>query len=793
MTSQPPPSIPKRTRHPAILVGVILLFTLLILVPTIQTRQDRTGVLPVPTTGWSEVSSSTLQSSPTSAHALGIAANPSTNQWTIVGSVATRSGTSIVTRPAIWSGANGHDYRRIPDPALNLAGNGAVEGIASYGSLDVAVGGTTFPDRTSDLAIWTKSPTGPWALAATDSDIPGVQNGFLREVEGGTGGFIARGTATSLGISQTLLLLSQDGHQWFRVSLSPTLFNDNSDQISAVARLGSTVVLTGCKSCGDKGGSESAWISTNSGATWSLANFEGESSNAVEGTYGVIPIANGFVAVGYTSLPSGSYGAVVWMSTDGADWTPTLLPTPLDANGNPSTSATGYLVASSGSNIVVIGSSESRPTAWIETNGTWSLLKLPPSLSDTVIAGSERLTIAATANNLEVVGDRSGGPIIWGEAWDNNWLPVDPAPNAFGGVFSRLESDLNSAAVVKQTIVASGTQTVDAGGHRVDSQLLLTYKPDTGWREHYLGGSPFSNLSIVQVVAARNVFIAAASSGAGDSQRASVWYSSASGDDWTLASDNGAFSTGRSSIINSLIVWHGYVIAAGSVVRDDGTMAGAVWLSIDGGKTWKSVRDPTGVLGVSKEFDDVRNISVFGLCASKTRLYAVGSSITSGGYRPAIWTSSNGSAWRRSFVNPAAGPDIELGTMIACVANPAGRLVALANSSTDVTYHLFSSSNGVTWSHPVSGALTPSDSTSELAALSVTDGAFVVGGDIPNPAGVETQLWTSVDGSQWTAVRDSSNIFGTGSVTSILTIHPTSGGLLVTGYAGNEPAVALGH
>ena len=137
----------------------------------------------------------------------------------------------------------------------------------------------------------------------------------------------------------------------------------------------------------------------------------------------------------------------------------------------------------------------------------------------------------------------------------------------------------------------------------------------------------------------------------------------------------------------------------------------------------------------------------------------------------AAWLSNDGQTWSR-----APGLDAPEESLMTAVTVSPARIVAVGGIAAQAA--AWTSANGSSWSSSHVGK--PSiQGQARMAAVVGWRGGYVAGGDVePTPSDHHAVLWTSDDGSSWTALPDGPQFDG-GSVTGI-TAGPSE--LVAVGY-----------
>ena len=246
----------------------------------------------------------------------------------------------------------------------------------------------------------------------------------------------------------------------------------------------------------------------------------------------------------------------------------------------------------------------------------------------------------------------------------------------------------------------------------------------------------------------------------GEVEHAAVW-TSPDGTTWSQAPDMADF--GQAQMLAVAVGPVGYM-AVGARCSTGECGSNAIWTSSDG-TTWTRTDGIPTVNGVNA---DSRTVTAGGL-----GWIVGGTTFDSGSANPpAIWTSSDGSAWTRGTqpdaVDPASGTPQEDG-VVTELATRADRIVAVGSLETSGGHRaaVWTSSDGTNWT-PVEED--PSFAEALMTAVAAGGPGFVAVGKNGDGAAV----WTSTDGTTWQA--DPS---GPGFAGAQMTAVAASGGRLV--------------
>jgi hypothetical protein len=198
----------------------------------------------------------------------------------------------------------------------------------------------------------------------------------------------------------------------------------------------------------------------------------------------------------------------------------------------------------------------------------------------------------------------------------------------------------------------------------------------------------------------------------------------------------------------------------------------AVWSSADG-VTWTPVVDPVA-FGMLAQIDDV--------VAGGPGLVAVGSERIGDPaqflFRPAVWTSADGSVWTKVALDDQIMGGAEWASMVGVTSTTTGLVaVGYAETGPDRVAAVWTSADGATWARlaHVPEVFGSSGFTSMSAVTAGGPGLVAVGrqritDDIESGA-----IWTSPDGVTWARVAADPTVVG-GATTSVLLDAVTAAG-----------------
>ncbi len=305
-----------------------------------------------------------------------------------------------------------------------------------------------------------------------------------------------------------------------------------------------------------------------------------------------------------------------------------------------------------------------------------------------------------------------------------------------------------------------------------------------------------SSVTVADVVAHDNKYVAVGTSQVGFRAEAMVWRS-ADGHDWStvsspmLSTDEirdptdgyGARIFGATTNANT-------IVAFGTIFADGGSTP-TVWVS-DDATNWER--------HVLRTQDSQRTTVLTGIVASRAGFVAVGTGHTDEEVNETatsfLWRSADGVAWEHVEVPAFDQP----GTLLSGVANLGDRLIAFGSTGGQQHHAAawFSDDDGATWAAadvpPYSGPL-----ATAMQRAVTTDGTVVVFGEMASTnasVGRSNEVytmdgtrhvaaWMTTDGAEYTAV-DATSINSSGHDIATAATTGTAGVLVATERADNE-------
>jgi hypothetical protein len=311
----------------------------------------------------------------------------------------------------------------------------------------VAVGSTwssgTTP--TASAAAWRSTDGVTWTPAPLEGSAEAV-----RAVAGGTGGYVAVGSAVSGDTTRPAVWTSADGRSWRAVATADAfapLAGCDSTSLDDVAAGRGGFVAVGVEwgPCGQRG---AAWSSPD-GRTWTRA----PSATGGNGTRVVIATDIGYVAAGAADAAAGEgMRAAFWWSADGRSWT--MAADQADFHG-----AEPAALLATASGVLAVGSAirvvDMVPVAWRSADGrAW--VRLPA-------AG---LTPAPPSNPSPAPGETSGALTLAGRL-----LAVDGGLVATGATMASRGASGSAARTPWRLVIWTST-TGDAWARVPDDPAL---------------------------------------------------------------------------------------------------------------------------------------------------------------------------------------------------------------------------------------------------------------------------------------------------------------------------------
>ncbi len=332
--------------------------------------------------------------------------------------------------------------------------------------------------------------------------------------------------------------------------------------------------------------------------------------------------------------------------------------------------------------------------------------------------------------------------------------------------------DVPSTTIPEVTTTATGT-----------TEAIDGVAPVTSWER--VGGEVMDPVvGIFRAARTSDGFIAVGfDPGEEDFRQNGVVFTSTDGVTWArLAEDDPDLLLGGILMYSVTEGGPGYV-AVGTGCEDDTAPCPSyptVWTSVDGTDWNRSGPDPN-VFGDSGAMLDVVNTSNHGLVAAGSILTedARGALLAA----PAVWMSSDGLAWERTWVGEAIADSAISPGINAVAEGPAGLLIAVGETrgpGGSLSAGMWRSEDGRVWEQVLDPALASSNGKklTMLEAAYGPNGFVVVGSE----GSADAAIWHSPDGWTWTRIDVTDQPFaGTESLSSVTV---TENGYLVSGDHG---------
>ncbi|MEU6742330.1 hypothetical protein [Streptosporangium sandarakinum] len=615
------------------------------------------------------------------------------------------------TGQGLWTSADGYEWTAV-DPAGTgafTAGDKVME-LARTSSGFVAVGTAVLPDGTAGAVAWVSPDGRGWSRVDTSKiGAPDKVRGLKAVVAKGDA-VVALGDPGQ-GRSSSVILRSADGGRtWLRTG---TELDGVIPEPGTLAASGGGFVLVPAQQRGEKG--DVQVYCSSQGDDWNrCGGITGMDSDGA-GVRRLTSSPQGVAAIAETGFER----YAVYTSKDGHDW----------ARSTDLGEVPGSLraVAVSGTGTLVVGGDERAA----DVDNRLILITAPkggraapvPLGGIEGLARAERETarVAAGEGGFVAVGTASGDAGIWTSTDGQGWTAAGPA-QALGG--PRRQSLADVAQGRHGWLAVGGTMT-DASS---TEPLLLTSAGGADWRRvpiagplapaadhdflapHAVAAGPSgyvlagedrgpagsvpvlwftpdlkrytraeklpaggSGVRLHDVSATSTGYVAVGGAGTAGHETGVVWVS-ADGTDWTARKPllpPGATSAG----LRHVVLHGGSVVATGVARTDQGDRPfGAV--SADNGTTWRVSWLPAG-----------RAAAVQDLAATDDGVVAVGWDGVPGEGDSAVWTSEDGTTWRRHDLDQG-NQSGEGAQWLGAVAVAGGRVVALGRSTTYDADHL---------------------------------------------------------------------------------------------------------
>jgi hypothetical protein len=624
--------------------------------------------------------------------------------------------------------------------------------IASDGAVAVAVGAETGVQVPRAEFFISQNDGGSWSLATESAAGGGAPppGHAARLVAGGQGKWVAVGSDA--------IWTSTTGAAWTLISTTGL-----PDSVSVLRRTSSGFIAAG---------GNAVYLSA-TGATWT----------ELPGPYGVIDIrylaADGNTVLLAGDAPGGVSGA--WLSGDGGHtWTPLAVPTGHGASDQ----IAGVAVVGSGFALVRPALSDRRAAADVyrSADGTdWAFAASLLNFTPEVMNGGP--------DGAVITGDSAGTPFAVVSAGGAQWYPtaLGSAPGASGGQTSADSSSVAGAAITDGGAVVAVTGpggprlvTVRTGGLAVPVSLSA------------IPGAVEPQLAVIGIAAHGSAQVAVGSANG----YPAAWLSTDGGSAWTQATGQTPAVLGRPGTQQLVSVTYGGAgwLAVGGVTG--GTTQHPVVLTSADGSTWSAADGDPAFAGSDMYTEQAaassRGYVVVGYqqlpgepalaaawwssdmtswqedapaelngadgASGSREMLAVVAGMPGGGFvavgtqgnAPAAWTSVDGRNWTSMLLPLPSGA---ASAALLHVTLAGGTIVAagLSTSSDGVAtpFAARSVNGGMTWTE---SSLPVPAGQAKVTALAAAGGTFTVTGTFgTTPGHQDVVVWTSSDGSHWTA------------------------------------------
>jgi hypothetical protein len=579
-----------------------------------------------------------------------------------------------------------------------------------------------------DGRTWTLTPSAGMPLQ------PGDQLSVLRRT---ASGFIAVGTNIPGGDqakSSPVVFLSGNGINWQRLGASQLRLPAGASRVlnlKYAATEGTLILIAGDTASQTSG----AWLSRDGGLTWVAAGAPPAGHGAQPRIVGVAAVKGGFVLLRPTTGARADLD--VFYSPNGTAWTfQATLASPAGLVAGP---------ADGGPSGAVVTARAGRTlTAFVSANGaSWQQTRAfgaaaAESVSGVAMAGSSAVVTATTA------GPQSRQPAITMVAAGAPARPVDVAkiPGAFDPQLA-----VNALAADNGTQVAVGS----ANGYPaawMSADGGNSWTPATGATPAVFGRPGVQQLTGVTHGSAGWLAVGGVTAAAAQHP---VVLSSAAGRSWQAADGEAAF--GGPGLVTEqaaagpggyVIVGYQDVEAAGTAPTSANRTVAAAWWSA-GLTGWERAGDAAaGALeGSAGSGASEQMLSVV---ARSGGFIAVGSD----GNQAAVWLSPDGRTWRQAHLPVPVG---SASAVLQHVATGGRTVVAVGTAVTTAGLRLpFAASSpdgGATWTET---ALPVPAGLASVTALAAAGGGFTATGTFGStPGHQDVVVWTSENGTAWTA------------------------------------------
>ena len=584
---------------------------------------------------------------------------------------------------------------------------------------------------TGPQAIWT-SPNGlTWTLAATHGITPRMPGDVVWVLNKTSTGYLAAGIGKGPGQEQHtgVIWTSRDGLTWQRATAAQLRLagpGETVPSISYVTSRGNATVISGAVTA-RTGTYSAAWLSTNGGTAWTRLKIPAD-HGAGTTISGVASDGSGLIAVRPGRTPAGAPDGIAYFSADGRTWqyAATIEPDPNTGGWTPSVvkgSSYGFVVTgTTAEGQLVARTSTGTATSWLPT-GPLGRASVASVSGATVAPGGTVVAIGATA-----ASKISQQPVFLEAATDGTVRSVSLAGIAGATI---PEMKINSTAVAGGLQIAVGSANGYPAVWRRTSAGAWTLVSSLG----LVAADPHLR-ALTSVTHGPAGWLAVGAPGP-------VVLTSADGDIWGVAGGNITQDLAGVSAVAATSGPAGYVIV-GRLVAAGGGCVADVWWSASM-TSWTRAHDVNDTDGSSQ---------VLAVAAGAHGFVSVGSHNS----QPAVWTTTNGRAWKTIVLPPPAGASAGA---LQQVAINGDRVVALGQATIGkgpaigsaagtepgaVPFAELSTDGGATWQQvPFSS---PGPFTS-FTALTADAAGFTAAGLFGPPGQQDVALWASATGGSW--------------------------------------------
>ena len=544
-------------------------------------------------------------------------------------------------------------------------------------------------------------------------------------------GYLAAGTGAGPGAGQHtgVIWTSRDGLTWQRATaeqLGLARPGETVPSISYITSRGNATVISGAVAS-KTGAYSAAWLSTNGGTSWTRLSIPAD-HGAGSTISGLGSDGSGLLAVRPGRTTAGAADGVAYFSPDGRTWqyAGTIDPDPKTGGWTPSVvkgSSYGFVVTgTTAEGQLMAYTSTGTGTSWLPT-GPLGNASVASVSGATVAPGGTVVAIGATA-----ASKISQQPVFLEAGTDGTVRSVSLAGIA-GATLPELKINSTAAAGSLQIAVGSANgypavwRRTSAGAWTLVSSLGL------------VAADPHLR-ALTSVTHGPAGWLAVGAPGP-------VVLSSADGEIWGVTGGNITQDLAGVSAVAATSGPAGYVIV-GRLVAAGGGCVADVWWSPNM-TSWTRAHDVNDTDGSSQ---------VLAVAAGAHGFVSVGSHNS----QPAVWTTTNGRAWKTIVLPPPAGASAGALQQVAINGN---HVVALGQATIGkgpavgsatgtqpgaVPFAELSADGGATWQQvPFSS---PGPSTS-FTALTAAAAGFIAAGLSGQPGQQAVALWASATGASW--------------------------------------------